>query len=786
MFCRKKMSDTSRPGSHPDCLRKGTNSAMSRIAKVAVPGPFSGPLDYLVPDAASCGIREGVRVRVPLGSRTVVGYCVGLARKSGFRGRLRPVGRVIDLEPLLDANLLELARRVAHRYRAGLAETLDCMLPAVVRDGRDSRVDRVVALAVSAEEALAHAEELRQRHRPRSVLLETLVQTDTPMPPSRLAAAAGVSPGVVNTLAKAGLVKIVERSQRAVFPPDTKPRPQLTAEQSRALKQAAGLVDAGGFHTVLLYGVTGSGKTELYMRLIERVLFSRNGAPTGRQAIVLVPEISLTPQTVATFAGRFGDVAVLHSNLPQAQRRTEWQRIRSGEVKLVVGARSGVFAPTRCLGLIIIDEEHETSFKQDRAPRYDARQVAQERAEMEGIPLVLGSATPSLESFSQAARGGAKLLHLSKRVEGRPLPPVEIVDMRKEKPTRSGGGLISMPLERRISQALEQGDQTILLLNRRGFARHVSCRRCGFVLKCPQCDVTLVYHRGEGVAKCHYCEHVARVGERCPECLEGALRYGSYGTERIEERLGAMFPGIAIARMDSDTMRRVGSHARTLADFRAGRTRILLGTQMIAKGLDFPNVTLVGVINADVALNLPDFRASERTFQLLTQVAGRSGRGPKGGCVVVQTYNPEAECVRLAKTHDYLSFARGELAARKTHGYPPFAVLARILVTGADEAKVRAAAEKAGTVMRGKADARTGLLAGVSAGRLTKTTLPSVEVLGPAPAPLARIRGEYRYHLVIKAPDCDSLDRFLDRRLDQMKPVAGIKLVVDVDPVSMM
>jgi len=754
--------------------------AAARIARVAIPGAFTELLDYVVPDRLAGVLREGARVRAPLGSRTVVGYCVGFAETSAFGGRLRPIKEVVDREVLIDAKLMTLARWIARRYRAGLGDTLDCMVPAAVRAGRRGRAERIVVLSVPADVALAKADELRERHRARSAVLSTLVHADTIMSPTRLAAAAGVSPGVVATLGKAGLVKVVERSRGPLYPADTSPRPRLTGEQAQALARALKLVGAGGFHTVLVHGVTASGKTELYMRIIERVLFSRGGEPTGKQAIVLVPEIALTPQTVARFSGRFGEVAVLHSNLRASERCAEWRRIKAGRVKLVVGARSAVFAPTPNLGLIVIDEEHEGTFKQDRAPRYHARDVAVARAEMEGVPLVVGSATPSLESFSLAATGRAELLHLAKRVEGRPLPPVEIVDMRREKPTASGGGLVSLRLERLIRRALDDDEQVILLLNRRGFARYVSCRRCGFVLRCLECDISLVYHRAAGVAKCHYCEHTTKVPERCPECLDGNLRCSFYGTERVEERLGRMFPDAPVARMDSDTMRRPGSHARTLAAFRRGEVRILLGTQMIAKGLDFPNVTLVGVINADVALNLPDFRASERTFQLLTQVAGRSGRGPKGGCVVVQTYNPEAECIRLAKTHDYISFARSELAQRKTHAYPPFSALARLVVTGREEQEVHSAAEAVAAALAGKGRQKGDR-------HLFSEEKKSVPVLlGPAPAPIGRIRGQYRYHIVVKAPDHEALDAFFDRTLEHVKVPSRTKLIVDVDPVSML
>jgi primosomal protein N' (replication factor Y) len=703
---------------------------------------------------------------------------------------------VIDKEALVHGKLLELARWVASRYRASLGDTLDCMLPGAVRKGKRLRAERTVALAVPEDEALAVAKEFAEKHPARSALLYTLLELDEPMSPAGLAASAGVSASVVGTLERAGLVRVTEHSYDLIGNIDASVPERLTPEQTKALVRVRKMIDSHRHATALVYGVTGSGKTELYIRVLQDVLFGQGGEPSGKQAIVLVPEISLTPQTVARFAGRIGEVGVLHSHLTAGQRNREWQRIRSGEARLVVGARSAVFAPTRDLGVIIIDEEHETSFKQDRAPRYHAREVAAHRAQMENVPLILGSATPSLESFSRAVTGKYSMLVLSKRVKELPLPPVEIVDMRKEKGARRTGGLISEHLVFHLERTLKRGNQAMLLLNRRGFARHVVCRRCGFVLKCRDCDIALTYHKKNTAALCHYCDHVMSIPGNCPDCVDGRMRYGSFGTERVEEDLGRLFPDAVIARMDSDTMRKRGSHARVLGEFRAGRIDILIGTQMIAKGLDFPNVTLVGVVNADVALNLPDFRSGERTFQLLTQVAGRSGRGPDGGSVVVQTYNPEPDCVRLAKTHDYVSFAKSELASRKEHGYPPFRSLARFL---ADLLRGVAPAKSGSGETHLESAPATGLLFDdsdeeyrqepselISADTEEEPWRKGIDILGPAPAPLERIRGQYRYHIVLKASSDEALDLYLDKVLHGLKVSGGVRMVVDVDPLSML
>ncbi len=513
-----------------------------------------------------------------------------------------------------------------------------------------------------------------------------------------------------------------------------------------------------------MHGVTGSGKTEVYIQAIQEVL------RFGRQAIVLVPEISLTPQTEARFRSRFGDVALLHSHLTDAQRRRYWEQIADGRVSLVVGARSAIFAPTPNLGIIVLDEEHESSFKQDSAPRYNARDVALERARAEKIPLVLGSATPSLESWHRAQSGQFRLISLPSRVNDRPLPSVATIDLRNEYRDRRSRGAISRQLYLAMDATLKDEGQIILLLNRRGYSTHIQCPACGMVLECPHCAIALTHHWQQQIALCHYCDYQVKAPAVCPECSFEGIRYAGFGTQRLEAEVKARFPQHTCLRMDTDAMQKPGSHAQAFERFRAGEVRILVGTQMIAKGLDFPNVTLVGVINADTALHLPDFRAAERTFQLVTQVAGRTGRGDRGGRVLVQTFSPDHPAIAAAVRHDYNAFAAVELPIRESLGYPPFGSMVRLVV-------------------RGPAEVTTGQFADEVARRL-RTTLDEAQctarILGPAPAPIAKLRGHFRFQIQIQAGDGPSLRQAVRTATTDLKPPAEVLWMADIDPLDML
>lgn len=531
-------------------------------------------------------------------------------------------------------------------------------------------------------------------------------------------------------------------------------------EQQKALKSIIDSVDKREHKTFLLYGITASGKTEVYLQAIDEVL------KKGRQAIMLVPEISLTPQTIERFVSRFGGhVAVLHSKLTPAKRFLEWKKIKEGRANIVVGARSAIFSPMERLGLIIIDEEHETSYKQDDVPRYHARDVAEERARLNDCPLILGSATPSLESYYKAKEGAYKLIRLTKRVEERLLPKVKIVDMRMELATKKRIEIFSRVLLDAIDKALKAGKQVMIFLNRRGFSTFVNCKSCGLVLKCKRCDTVLVYHFEEKKLVCHYCNYRMAPPDICPKCKSGYIKYFGLGTERVESEISRNFSHVHVARMDSDTTAKSGSHDRILGDFKSGDVELLVGTQMIAKGLDFPQVTLVGVVSADVSLNLPDFRASERTFNLLTQVGGRAGRGEDGGEVIIQTYSPSHYAILAAAKHDYEKFYAEEIVARQELLFPPFVNLVKVTVRARnDELAEKTAKELAEAI---------------------KAADESMKVGGPAPAMIARLRGYFRYNIILKHRERSEMVALLKKVLANFRKPHGVLIAVDVDPISM-
>lgn len=535
----------------------------------------------------------------------------------------------------------------------------------------------------------------------------------------------------------------------------------LTPEQKGALDIILKSLEKSKFDTFLLHGITASGKTEIYLRAIKKCL------ELGKAGIVLVPEISLTPQTVGRFKSRFGDsVAVLHSRLSQGMRFHEWRRIKQGEAKIVVGARSAVFSPVKELGIIILDEEHETSYKQEEMPRYHAREAAQMRAEINECPLVLGSATPSIESYYRAKKNEFKLLKLSKRIEKMALPKVTVVDMKRELLDMQRIFVFSRTLKNKIEAVVKKNEQAILFLNRRGFSTFVNCKKCGFVVKCSRCDSTMVYHFATQNLTCHWCNSKVSAPKTCPSCESNQIRYFGIGTEKVEEELQRMIPYTRVERMDTDSTRKRGTHAKILGNFRRGVIKVLIGTQMIAKGLDFPNVTLVGVISADTALNLPDFRASERTFNLLTQVAGRAGRGELGGEVIIQTYAPRHYAITASAKHDYDAFYEKEIASRKDLSLPPFYHLTRL-------------------TLRGRSNKDTLDTANELVQELRKYLKEKdISVLGPVPAVISRLRGRYRWNIIIKSKYVIKLNSRLKEVLGSYKKGKGISVVVDVDPIS--
>ena len=747
--------------------------------RVAVDGPFAGivfdrPVDqvfsYRIPPKLRGVVVPGQRVRVPLGRGNTpsVGYVVAVdATAEVDPRRVKDVIEALDDPPLIDRAMLDLTRWIARYYACTWGQALDAVVPAGVKKQAGTRVWTCLTLPESTREGLA-AGNLHVSAK-QAEILGVVAQADVPLTIADVCRRARVGQGPVLALRKAGLLHTVKRrlgsgpdDQDAGGPAGAEVHapPELTIEQKLALTMLApGLREGAGFGTFLLHGVTGSGKTEVYLGAIDQVV------ARGREAIVLVPEISLTPQTIRRFRRRFPKVAVLHSHLSEGERHRHWRSIANGEVQVVVGARSAVFAPTRHLGLIVIDEEHEGSFKQESVPRYHARDVAVKRAHLEGVPIILGSATPALESWRNATTGRYTRINLKERVGARPLPEVTLIDMRYEKPA---GVVLSSPLKEAMTAALDDGGQVILLLNRRGFNTFAVCTnpKCRGVLKCRHCDVSLTYHQGRRKLVCHFCDAEVERLPACPECRK-PLYYGGLGTERLEREVRDAFPDHVARRMDSDTMRAHGSHERTLAAFGSGEVRILLGTQMIAKGLDFPNVTLVGVVDADTALHLPDFRAAERTFQIVTQVAGRGGRGDKPARVLVQTYSPEVPAVAFAQHHDYLGFVEGEMAERQAHGMPPFGRLARLIARGLD------------------ADAVRHYLDHLHA-ELTAAKSSLVVLTAAVPAPVEKIRNLHRFHIRLRCPSPRPLQDLLRHVLPLHPPPPGVELAVDVDPVSML
>ena len=736
------------------------------VATVVFPKGPDRQFDYLVPDAIRQTLQPGCRVRAPFGrgNRLTVGYCVRIENRPCGPRRLKPLCELVDRRSLLSPAMLRLTTWIAEHYLCGWAQVLEAVLPAGVRGGAGTRMTTLLSIDPEAAQRLA-AVDLPDKQ---AAVMKVLAGASEPLTPSQLARQAKCTQGPVTALRRKGLIR--SRSGRVPSRPPPEPVSAgqehlvLNPHQQAALDTILAALGSRKHRTVLIHGVTGSGKTEVYIQAIQEVIHF------GRQAIVLVPEISLTPQTVERFRSRFGRVAVLHSHLTDVERHWHWQQIAEGEVPVVVGARSAIFAPTPQLGLIVLDEEHETSFKQEIAPRYHARDVAIARAEAEGVPLVLGSATPSLESWHRAHSGEYQLVEMPSRVFDRPLPAVGTIDLRNEAYRRHSRGAIGRQLHMAITEALQEGGQVILLLNRRGFSTHIQCPACGHVMRCPGCEIALTHHRTREIALCHYCDHEVPAPTACPNCDFTGIRYGGRGTQRLEAEVRARFPDVPCLRMDTDAMRARGSHERAFSEFRQGKVRILLGTQMIAKGLDFPNVTLVGVINADTALHLPDFRAAERTFHLVTQVAGRTGRGPKGGRVLVQTFSPDHPAIRAAVRHDYAAFAAGELPVRRMFSYPPFTTMIRMVIRGP---AARAAADFAGhlaeRLRRALADRQT-----------------DARVLGPAPAPFAKLRGKYRFQIQAQSPDADNLQAAVRQATSDLQPPKDVQWIVDVDPVDML
>ncbi len=785
------------------------------------------PYTYLVPQQLIHQLKVGMRVAVPFGNghRQVQGFVVGFTAHSNYQGKLKPIAAVMDVQPVVNSELLKLSAWLADTTYSFWISCLYTMLPNILK----SKTKRVVRVIDELDEQdifdLFHGQDkcdlaefqhdpakmsrLMQLKRAKKVTIdyqvtnrahaktvtgitpllnfEQLEDARTSLHPNAHAQnrllsylqsiigkhvkqttaeqVAKLKVGTFNLGAKKGWLKKVpiEVYRNPYTQPvddDHLERPlKLNPDQQKAVGQICQSINTQTAQTFLLQGVTGSGKTEVYLQSIAQAL------QNGRTALMLVPEISLTPQIVNRVRRRFGSqVAVLHSGLSNGEQYDEWRRIERGQAKVVVGARSAVFAPLKNLGIIILDEEHETSYKQDDAPRYHAREVAKWRSRYHHATLILGSATPSLESRARALKGVYQLLRLPHRVNRQPLPPIEVVDMRAEV-KRRGESNFSLPLLQALDLRLQRHEQSILMLNRRGFSSFMMCRDCGAVLKCPNCDISLTLHMDTRTMKCHYCGHEEPIPQVCPNCHSRHIRYYGTGTEKVERELHQLLPNARIIRMDVDTTRRKGMHEKLLRQFGTQQADILLGTQMIAKGLDFPNVTLVGVLNADTGLGLPDFRASEHTFDLLCQVSGRAGRANKQGQVIIQTFNPDHYAIRDAQAHDYERFFRQEMNLRHQAGYPPYYYTIRLMASHPEEAQ----AARAMAHIRQKLDHH-----------LASTTI----VLGPTPRAIARMKRRYYYQIVIKYKKDPYLHQLLLQILQetQSKSFKDVQVSIDPDP----
>ena len=718
------------------------------IAKIAVSGiPFrlDRPFDYAIPLDMKEKVQPGVRVEVPFtrANRRTEGIVLALAPIGAYE-KLKPISEVLDEAPILTQAQIKLALWMHERFFCTVYEAVKAMLPAGLwfKNGKRRVSDKYVtmaALAVPAEEAAEAAEQKRRRAPQQSELLRTLCAIGRAALPD-LREFTGASLQSVRALRDAGLISLedVLVYRRPEAPEgERQPLPKLNSEQTKAFKGILKLAGGKKASGALLFGVTGSGKTTIYIRLIAEM------RRRGKTAILLVPEIALTPQMLRTFSSHFGDdIAVLHSSLSAGERLDEWRRIKNGEAGVVIGTRSAIFAPAEDLGIIIIDEEQEDSYKSENAPRYHARDVAKFRCAQDNALLLLGSATPDVESRWRAEQGSYAYFTLSRRFNEQSMPSVEIVDMKREL-RRGNGSSISERLRSEISENLERGEQSILFLNRRGANKLITCVDCGFTYSCPNCSVSLTYHSFSRRLMCHHCGYTQRLDEHCPEC-GGTLKYVGTGTQKLEEELHELFPDTPVLRMDTDTVAPAGGHDVLLERFQTERIPIMVGTQMVTKGLNFENVTLVGVISADQSLYAGDYRATERTFSLITQVVGRSGRFEKPGRAVIQTFTPENETIRQAARQDYESFYRAEIELRRLQALPPFTELLCITMSGREESLVLGCAAKARDELLDATRSESG-----------------VRVLGPAPLSVLRVNNNYRYRVTLCAPPGRGLRRFV-------------------------
>jgi primosomal protein N' (replication factor Y) len=745
----------------------------AKYARVAPDRSGHSAFDYEIPDHLLGRVGIGSRVRVPMRTRLVTATVIDVLEETEIEG-LKPIAELLSEKPLFNPILIGLGRWVASYYCCPLDVALRAILPQVVFDA-EVKEKRLLFARLALKPDAAEFDRIAKRAPKQAAVIEFLAGQSEPVAVTELMKECGVTRSTLDQMRERGWIALERQAvQRDPYGEEIflhAPQLEMNAEQLAAFELITAAVREPATHRpILLHGVTGSGKTELYLRAIDLAL------SLGKRAIVLVPEISLTPQTVERFKSRFAhlqeEVAVLHSHLSDGERHDEWHKINNGAARIVIGARSAVFAPLSGLGLIVVDEEHENSYKQEDAPRYHARDVAVYRAHIEGCAIVLGSATPSMESYQNAVTGKYELARLDNRVDERQMPRMRIIDLRLEASRGPSAGILSEPLSKAIRERLEKKEQSILFLNRRGFSTSLICSSCGHVCGCPNCSIALTFHRAANRLVCHICGHTAVVPSKCPKCGDPRIRYSGAGTEKVEELVAAFFPGAVVKRLDADAVSRKDALRETLHAFRTGKIDILVGTQMIAKGLHFPNVTLVGIVNADMGLHLPDFRAGERTFQLLTQVAGRAGRGEVTGDVYVQTYTPFHPAIQFARHHNFTGFWEQEIEFRKATKFPPFWHVA--LVTLRSESETHAAFS-ADTLARRVRE-------GVEAGRLPADTV----VGSPCPAPIAKSHGQFRFHLMLRTQRMTRLSKGLAEILEKLTFPEEVIVAVDVDAYQLL
>ena len=700
--------------------------------------------DYLVPEELERKVEVGKRVEVPFGNRTLVGFILKIKKDSDV-STLKEITKVLDEEVILTKELLELGKYLKKTTLASLISCYQVMLPkgykASIKNKVNKKYRKVYYLNDYNKKLTDKQQEVVDLFKDKEKLTKDELTN--------------VSTSILNTLVKNNILRVCEEEvYRLDYEKNERKIRKLTTLQENAVNDILSTDNT----VSLLYGVTGSGKTEVYMELIDKYL------KKGLKSIVLVPEISLTPQLIKRFEERFeGNIALLHSALSDGEKYDEYRRIVKGEADIVIGARSAVFAPLNNLGLIIIDECHSDSYKQDNNPRYNAKDVAIKRAKDLGAKVVLGSATPMLEEYARGLKNVFNLVTLDKRVNGKELPKVELIDMNKE--IAKSKGHFSLPLIDKIKETIERGEQVILLLNRRGYSSFVTCSNCGESVKCPNCDITLTYHKSSNILRCHYCGYATKYEITCPKCHEKSLKDLGVGTEKIEEELKEILPNVKVLRMDVDTTSKKGAHKKIVDAFARGDADILLGTQMVAKGLDFSNVTLVGVINADTSLMLPDFRSSEKTFDLLSQVAGRAGRGEKAGLVVFQTFNPDNYAINYAKDNDYESFYKEEMKTRKLMKYPPYYYLVSLNISSKDSKLALVEAKKCE--------------------KLCLKYLDKTVILGPSPASIFKKQNIYYYQLILKYQYQDNIYEVLEKLVEYYATINKVNLDVDFNPIHL-